>query len=170
MALNFLLCRAAVLCSLQNWRDPYAVQCYRVHTFVNILQFFSFLELKLKFKVWSSFHEHLLNLAFSATCLLLTIIIRMSLQWVWMFLLMLSTSVCILFILFPAINAIKMSTTNTRFLMEKQNKLKPQPVPQLRDIIFPWYSKLLLGKQLIEVACTMCIIKEVIYIVHTQRS
>lgn len=42
--------------------------------------------------------------------------------------------------------------------MEKQNKLKPQPAPQLRDIIFPWYSKLLLGKQLIEVAYTMWII------------
>lgn len=49
---------------------------------------------------------------------------------------MFSTSVCILFILFPAINAIKMSATNTRFLMEKQNKLKPQPAPQLRNIIF----------------------------------
>lgn len=54
--------------------------------------------------------------------------------------------------------------------MEKQNKLKPQPAPQLRDIIFPWYFKFLLGKQLIEVAYTMCIIKEVIYIVHTQRT
>lgn len=42
--------------------------------------------------------------------------------------------------------------------MEKQNKLKPQPAPQLRDIIFPWYSKLLLGKQLIEAAYTMWII------------
>lgn len=49
---------------------------------------------------------------------------------------MFSTSVCILFILFPAINAIKMSATNTRFLMEKQNKLKPQSAPQLRNIIF----------------------------------
>lgn len=42
--------------------------------------------------------------------------------------------------------------------MEKQNKLKPQPAPQLRDIIFPWYFKLLWGKQLIEVAYAMYII------------
>lgn len=41
--------------------------------------------------------------------------------------------------------------------MEKQNKLKPQPAPQLRDIIFPWYSKLLQSAQLIEVAHTMYI-------------
>lgn len=41
--------------------------------------------------------------------------------------------------------------------MEKQNKLKPQPAPQLRDIIFPWYFKLLRSAQLIEVAHTVYI-------------